>query len=307
MGNTFYFEWEVQLMLWLQKILGSGKIVHLFSKLFALAGNEIVLVGILTVLYLGVNKHLGKTIGVSVVTALGLGAMLKNIALRRRPYFDHPEIQCLEPLDPKADLYSVRAQGFSFPSMHAMNSTVMYGSLATAVRKRWLTGCAVILSFGIGFSRIIVGVHYPTDVIAGWLLGVMVMFVIAWLQKKVRKQWVLYFAIIMLNLPGLFFCRTNDYFTSMGVMIGFFAALIFEERFVRFENAQKKSHVLCRLFFAGLIFLCLTELVKLPFSTAFLESETWGEHLFRTLRYMVALFVTMGLYPMLFKRIKILQ
>lgn len=67
----------------------------------------------------------------------------------------------------------------SFPSGHAMLSTVAYltlGALMAAIEERrrvraYIIGIAVLLAGLIGATRVYLGVHYPTDVAAGWLLG----------------------------------------------------------------------------------------------------------------------------------------
>ncbi len=67
--------------------------------------------------------------------------------------------------------------GFSFPSGHAAISVALYGFLAFLLcrlyphHKRWFVALAVILALAIGLSRLYLGVHYPSDVIAGYVLG----------------------------------------------------------------------------------------------------------------------------------------
>ena len=68
---------------------------------------------------------------------------------------------------------------FSFPSGHSLFSVVFYGSLAwcalhrrTSPRRRVsIMIPTIVLPFAIGLSRIYLGMHYPTDVLAGWLTG----------------------------------------------------------------------------------------------------------------------------------------
>lgn len=86
----------------------------------------------------------------------------------------------------------------SFPSGHSMLSAVVYltlGSLlATAIPrtslKIYVLSVAVLLTIIVGISRIYLGVHYPTDVLAGWIAGLawaLLCWIIAqWLQR--RKQ-----------------------------------------------------------------------------------------------------------------------
>jgi undecaprenyl-diphosphatase len=67
----------------------------------------------------------------------------------------------------------------SFPSGHAMLAAVVYltlGSLLMEVvvgrlAKTYCLGCALLVTFIVGASRIYLGVHYPTDVLAGWMAG----------------------------------------------------------------------------------------------------------------------------------------
>ena len=69
---------------------------------------------------------------------------------------------------------------FSFPSGHTLNSTVTYGLVALVAWRsrlsvgvrRALVGIGVVLPIFVGLSRIALGVHYPSDVLAGWFGGV---------------------------------------------------------------------------------------------------------------------------------------
>jgi undecaprenyl-diphosphatase len=80
---------------------------------------------------------------------------------------------------------------FSFPSAHALGSAAVYGTLALVathrLRRRWLRGVvlgsAVVLALGIGVCRMYLGVHYFTDVVAGWLGGLGVALVCGWLDE----------------------------------------------------------------------------------------------------------------------------
>jgi membrane-associated phospholipid phosphatase len=108
------------------------------------------------------NRRRGRAMLV-VATMAGaevLLSVLKNHFHRQRPdpFFD-------ERLPPS----------YSFPSGHALLSFCCYGLLAAlgSARMRWpIRICSAALILAIGFSRIYLGVHYPTDVIAGYLAAI---------------------------------------------------------------------------------------------------------------------------------------
>ncbi len=69
------------------------------------------------------------------------------------------------------------APGFAFPSGHAMGSAAFFLALYLLAREfvprwRWLAAVlGVLLTLGIGLSRLVLQVHYPSDVLAGWVLS----------------------------------------------------------------------------------------------------------------------------------------
>lgn len=90
---------------------------------------------------------------------------------------------CVLRIRPDKSLHLISQGGYSFPSGHAMTGLVFYGMLAyrllctaqknekRATQFRVAAAFLCILIFLIGLSRIYLGVHYPSDVLAGWLLG----------------------------------------------------------------------------------------------------------------------------------------
>ena len=105
------------------------------------------------------------TDGLTTPLEAGLDWALKTIFHRDRPAF------------PKA---FVHALGFSFPSGHAMGSLIGIGMLAyliihsTGKRRAAVTVgvAATLLVLGVGFSRLYLGAHYPSDVLAGFAAGI---------------------------------------------------------------------------------------------------------------------------------------
>jgi undecaprenyl-diphosphatase len=109
-------------------------------------------------------KYVGKRHALTVLSSV-VGAVTLNLILKQLFGRDRPSLwQTL-----------VTEHGFSFPSGHAMASSALGFSLIIALwntRFRYVTAClAAIYVLVIGFSRLYLGVHYPTDVLAGWLLS----------------------------------------------------------------------------------------------------------------------------------------
>jgi len=102
-----------------------------------------------------------------LVAALG-GMLLNNLL---KPFFGRAR--------PDIALRLTEATSLSFPSGHAMGSAVIYFTLAALLArlvepralKLYFLGLAALLSFLVGASRVYLGVHYPSDVLAGWTMG----------------------------------------------------------------------------------------------------------------------------------------
>ena len=109
-----------------------------------------------------------------VVTTLGgglLDTVVKEVVARPRPSLAEPV---------------ATAHGKSFPSGHAMSSAIAYGALLMVFLpvigrryRRVVVGGTVLLVLAIGFSRLALGVHYISDVLGGYVLG------LAWLAASV--------------------------------------------------------------------------------------------------------------------------
>ncbi|UGQ15211.1 phosphatase PAP2 family protein [Yinghuangia sp. ASG 101] len=108
-----------------------------------------------------------------VVTVMTVGALAgvlcKTAVARERPMF-------VDPVD--------TAHGWSFPSGHALNGVLGCGVLLIGLwpliprRVRpFAVLAAVVSALGVGFTRLALGVHYLSDVVAGWALGVVVLAV----------------------------------------------------------------------------------------------------------------------------------
>ena len=137
--------------------------------------------------------------------------------------------------------------------------------------------------------------------LAGWALGLLAIFLIPWLRKKIKNRWIFYAVLILSALPGFFFCTSTDYFSSFGMLIGFVLAEPFEEKYVNFENTRNPIRAVLRIVGGGAVYFGLNTLLKLPFPKELLDAGDFTAHLIRTGRYAIVIFAVIAIYPMLFK------
>jgi len=97
---------------------------------------------------------------------------------------------------PEAAVAFITETSFSFPSGHSMTGLVFYGVLIYCIRRNFknrkaaniLTAVLSLLIFLIGFSRIYIGVHFPSDVIGGWCIGSAVLCVSILILSKLHRK-----------------------------------------------------------------------------------------------------------------------
>lgn len=150
-------------------------------RITSMGGRILVAIGVGLVLILLVARQYRFAVVAAVALIVGTIAteQIKELVERPRP-----------PGDPLTT-----AGGYSFPSGHALNSVVTYGLVALATWRSglptwWRTvvvaGLIVLVGL-IGLSRIALGVHYPSDVLAGWLAGVAIVAIVAAITRPRPK------------------------------------------------------------------------------------------------------------------------
>ncbi|MBM6593805.1 phosphatase PAP2 family protein [Microvirga pudoricolor] len=166
-------EWDQAIMLALRNPqnpadpLGPGWLEEAARDITALGGTTILLlVTFAAIVYLLMAGK--KAAAVLVFVTVDGGLLLSN---GLKMLFDRPR--------PDLVAHAVRVYTASFPSGHAMLSAVVYltlGALLTRIVKRrrikvFFMGLAIFLTLMVGSSRVYLGVHWPSDVLAGWCVG----------------------------------------------------------------------------------------------------------------------------------------
>lgn len=300
-GTVFQFMWEVELIVWIQNNIMTLPGMNFITILFTYFGEPIASVAVIGFLYWSYDKKMGKHVALNVLLTGVSNPMIKNTFFRIRPYMANDNIKCLKALESDADLYDIKAQGYSFPSGHAMNVTSIFSSINTHIKNKKLLIISIFIIFMTCCSRFSLGVHYPSDVIVGIIVGLSITLLSNLLQRKFDYNKILIVLSLILSL-GFLYCKSDDYFSCYGIFLGYTFGSLYEEKFVHFDNTRNKLKMFLRVVVGALIFLGVSEIMKLPLSDDFLHSGSLISYLYRTFRYTVSTFACIGLFPMIFKK-----
>ena len=164
--------------------IGSRSVQETARDFTSLGGTAVLaLVTLVTAGFLALDgkKHMALFAGASVAGGMVMSNLLKDVFQRPRPEIV-PHI--------------VYASNTSFPSGHSMLSAVTYLTLGALLArshqrkalKAYFLVIAALLSVMVGVTRVYLGVHWPTDVLAGWTAGavwaLLCWLVAGWLQSR---------------------------------------------------------------------------------------------------------------------------
>jgi len=128
-----------------------------FWVLVTSVGSTEFYVAVLPVVYHALPRAAAMGLALSLLAAATTAGLLKDILKLSRP----PE-----------DLWRVGAEGYGFPSGHATGSTAFWGYLSIYRASAPLVAFSAVMIVPVSASRVVLGVHYPRDVLGGVLLGV---------------------------------------------------------------------------------------------------------------------------------------
>lgn len=148
-------------------------------------GSENFFMFVMPVLYWSFDALLGAQMAALLLLGNALNAGLKLLFHSPRPYWVSTEVQAFS-----------QENSFGFPSNHAQTAAGVWGFLAIRSRGGGVKTLLFLLIFLIGFSRIFLGMHFISDVLAGWLAGALLIWVylrlerplLAWLRNQTMRS-----------------------------------------------------------------------------------------------------------------------
>lgn len=290
--TVFYFPWEVSLILFLQSSLPD--FVFGLFKIIAEVVSKNVLAFIFISVYLAYNKDWGKFTLLSLGVAGVCCEFIKLTVARLRPYAVVDKIKCIYANFPGQDPMNFKIQGYSLPSGHSMMATNLFLAIPIYLKKIPYVAIGLVGVLIVALSRVGLGVHFPTDTIAGFLIALVIILILSRIYDKVEYRKYLYLGIVALSLVGIAFCPDIGYIKYVALASGISLGFLVEEKYVNFENPKSRRDAIVR--FAGAIILFILLFVLIPK----LAGKT---DLFDCIKYSLFTFVMLAVYPLSFKKI----
>ena len=213
------FQWGLNFIIMIQKI--DTPLLDSFFRAITLLGDELFYLLLFSFLLWCVDFYLGIRVGIIFLLSVYVNTGVKEIFQQPRPFDILPEIQ------------KIHASGYGFPSGHAQSSLVVWGNIAYWKKQTWIRNLSVLLILLIGFSRIYLGVHFPTDILGGWLFGGLILGLSYFIFLKIKLDFIqgnMIFKIIGITLFPVILLQIQsspDIISSVAALTGVGYGLLF--------------------------------------------------------------------------------
>ena len=193
---------------------------------------EVPVIVILTaIMYWCINKKYGQKLLFSLTSNIVINTGIKEFVKAPRP------------IGTKG-LESIRvstATGYSFPSGHTQTATTFWTSLMILFRRKWMYILGLIMILGVGLSRLYLAVHWPIDVICGWIFGIVFTIIFLKLFDIVdkNKDYKLLLLTLIPFIIYIFIVKSESYIKMLGLLVGFIIGYIIEDKFIKFDTIDE--------------------------------------------------------------------
>ena len=187
-----------------------------------------VIIIMTAIMYWCVNKKYGQKLLFALIPNIVINTGIKEFVKAPRPIGT-------------AGLESLRvstATGYSFPSGHTQTATTFWTSLIIIFRQKWMYILGSVMILGVGVSRLYLGVHWPIDVICGWIFGIFftVIFIKIFDIVDKNKNYKLLLLMLMPFIIFIFIVKSESYIKIFGLLVGLVLGYIIEDNFIKFNT-----------------------------------------------------------------------
>ena len=290
--TVFYFPWESSLIIFLQNSL-PGFVLEFFGIVAEIVSKNVLALLFISI-YLAYNKDWGKFTLLSLAVAGVCCEFVKVTVARLRPYAAVDNIRCIHANVAGQNPFDFKIQGYSFPSGHSMMATNLFLAIPIYIRNNLFVAIGLIGVFVVSLSRVALGVHFPTDTIAGFIIALAIILILSRIYDKIENRAYLYLAICALSLVGVLFCPEMAYIKYVALALGISLGFLVEEKYVKFENPKSRRDAIVRL--AGAVILFALLFVLIP-------KFVGNTDLVKCIVHSLCTFIMLAVYPLAFKKI----
>lgn len=166
-----YWQFLVQINLVLQQL---GEWLFVPMRFFSFLGDEMFYLFVMPAIFWCYDSRLGLQVGLLLMLSNGVNSIFKFLFHSPRPFWVSDQVQAM-----------VKETSFGIPSGHSQNAAALWGYFASVSKKVWLRVVFGLVIFLIGFSRLYLGAHFITDVLLGWTIGL----ILLWIYLQIFRKW----------------------------------------------------------------------------------------------------------------------
>lgn len=206
----------------------SNQALDSIFELITMLGEDLFFIIVVALFYWCINKSFGYKLAFAYLTCGAFNTIIKEIVKFPRPIgYEGVKSSRVE-----------TAGGYSFPSGHTQQSTSLFTTLMIVFKRKWLYIVGVLAILLVGFSRMYLGVHWPTDVIGGLVIGIVwTIFAIKlfdWSKEKGRP--VLLGVLVIPMLMCIFLFQTATYYKAVGTLTAVWIGYIVEDKYINYQT-----------------------------------------------------------------------
>ncbi|HPD88678.1 MAG TPA: phosphatase PAP2 family protein [Oscillospiraceae bacterium] len=265
----------------------STPFLDLVMQAITILGEQIFLVPVAALIFWCVSKELGYWLcGCAAAGNLTVNALKTVFAVARPIGVEGIRV-----------LRASTATGTSFPSGHTQAGANFCTALARATGRRRFYILAAVVPVLIALSRLYCGVHWPTDVLAGLAIGILLPLLLWRLYRRIlpSKRPLFFLGLTLIFIPFLFLKGdVTDLWKSFGFSLGIAVGNYLEQKYVRFETGGRFGKLALRYLIGMGIVLVFEAGLKAVFPEG---------NLFALIRYSILPVVMLAGWPALFKKL----
>lgn len=279
--------------------------LNIIFLIFTISTELPVIVAFTGYIYWCINKNIGQRILFALIGNITLNTGIKEFVKAPRPIG-------IEGIN---SMRVSTATGYSFPSGHTQTATSFWMSLIVIFKKSWVTILGTIMFLGVGISRLYLAVHWPIDVICGWIFGIIFTLLFCKVFDYVSKTKKYYFLILTLVpfIIGIVLIDSQEYTKIVGLLTGYIIGYIVEDKYIKFNTEYKikskikfsKNNYYNRHKLKRNIGRFTIGIVTLGCLYIGLKYMMPDEIIFNYIRYTMVVFYAMAGVPIIFKILKL--